>query len=107
MMIFFSTSCSQINFTASGETPFKISANKQSELAFEKESTADFYFWGYSPGIATVDLDNYTSELELENPSYVSVEQSFGFKSLFYTFITLGLYCPVDYKVSLFRAREH
>jgi hypothetical protein len=101
MAALFITSCSSLEFIAGGSTPFKISVGKNSEKVVEIESTADFYFWGNSPGYSVIDLEDHGNELGLERPSFVAIEQRISWKSVFYTIVTLGLYCPVDYKISL------
>lgn len=101
MITFFITSCSSLDFIASGAAPFKISVGKNSDRSENLESTADFYFWGNSPGHSTIDLQELSDKLGLEHPSFVSIEQTIGWKSFFYTIVTFGLYCPVDYKISL------
>lgn len=103
---FLLTSCTHLNFIATGETPFKISANKKSERSVVIEGTKDFYFWGLSPGQSDVDLETDGNRLGLNLPSYVSVEQTTSWKSFFYTALTFGLYCPVDYKIVLLTSVE-
>lgn len=101
-----STSCSQLNFIASGRTPFKIAANSQSEQSVEIAGTRDFYFWGLTPAEANVDFEDEANRLGLNLPSYVGVEQYTGATSFFYCLLTLGLYCPVDYKIVVLTAKE-
>ena len=94
-------SCSSLEFISSGNTPFKVSVGKESVKAVEIESTADFYFWGISPGNRVINLDDEFKKWGLDYASFVTVEQTTGWKSMFYTIVTLGLYCPIDYKISL------
>lgn len=105
-ILLFTTGCSSLNFIASGKTPFKISASSKSEQAVAIEGHSDFYFWGILPGHSDVDLEEQGNRLGLNLPSYVSVEQATGWKSFFYSVLTLGFYCPVDYKVVVLTAKE-
>jgi hypothetical protein len=93
--------CSTLDFSASGKTPFKISAQPHNEIETVVEGSVDFYFWGRSPGSRKVDLEEIERSHGLINPGYVSVEQFTGFKSVLYTIVSLGLYCPVDYRIVL------
>lgn len=104
--VFLLSSCSTLNFVAEGNTPFKISAEKNSDQTVEAEGSADFYFWGQSPGVMKIDLEDLETKLGMTRPSFVSIEQTFGLKSLFFTVITFGLYCPVDYKVKMLKVTE-
>lgn len=99
-------SCSHVEFIAGGNTPFKISVEKNSEEIVEVKGTADFYFWGQVPDQIKVDLEDFETQLGMIKPSFVSLEQTFEWKSLFYTIVTLGLYCPVDYKVKMLKVTE-
>lgn len=98
--------CTSLSFIASGRTPFRISANSKSEKSVAIEGKNDFYFWGKSPGVGIVDLEDQSNRLGLTLPSYVSVEQTTGWKSFFYSVLTLGLYCPQDYKIVVLTAAE-
>lgn len=100
------TSCSELKFVADGKVTFKIAANSTSEKELEKVSTVDFYFWGLSPGIHKINLDDLGNEYGLDQASYVIVEQRISPKSLFFTLVTLGLYCPIDYKVKVLTKKE-
>lgn len=98
--------CSSINFVAEGNTPFQISAGHNSDQIVEVEDSTDFYFWGESPGVAKINLEEIEAKLGMTRPSFVSVEQTISMKSLFYTFVTFGLYCPVDYKIKMLKVTE-
>lgn len=95
--------CSHVDFVSEGNTPFKISAEKNSDDTVEVEGTVDFYFWGQSPTEMKVDLEDFETKLGMTRPSFVSVEQTWKPMSLLLTFVTLGLYSPVDYKVKMLK----
>jgi hypothetical protein len=102
------SSCSTMEFNTSGREPFSVGARSGSERIVEVVVTKDFYFWGLSPGKEKAYLD---MQVEIEgkgvsNPSFASIEQTFSFENIFYTIVTLGLYSPVDYKVSLLSEGE-
>lgn len=101
------TSCSDLDVISSGRTPLKISPNASSERVNVIEGQSDFYFWGNSPEVSVIDLGEQTNRLGLSRPSNVVLEQSIGWKSFFYSIATLGLYCPVDYKVTILSAKEN
>lgn len=103
LSVFLLSSCSSLNFVAEGNTPFKISPVSNSDQYVEEEGSADFYFWGQAPGVMKIDLEDMETKFGMTRPSFVSLEQNFSAKSLFFTVITLGLYCPVDYKVKMLK----
>ena len=103
---FFITSCSSLDFVAGGRTPFKIAVGNKSDQPVEIESTSDFYLWGYSPGSATIDLEDQGNKFGLDLPSAVTISQSTSFKSFLYTVLTLGFYCPVNYKITMLTVKE-
>ena len=95
------TACSTMEFNTSGRETFKVGALSGSEKLVTVESTKDFYFWGLTPEYAEFNFQDETRGKGVSNPSYVSVEQRYTFKDIFFTFITLGLYCPVTYNLTL------
>lgn len=95
------TACSTMEFNTSGREIFRVNAHSSNEKVLSVEATKDFYFWGLSPDYAEFNLQDETIRLGVNDPSYVSVEQSYTFINILYTVITLGLYCPVTYKVTL------
>ncbi len=104
--IFFISSCSHLNFSASNKTPIKIKADEHSKQLVEINSTNDFYFWGLSPATSTIDLEEQSRLLGLEYSSAVTIEQSISFSNMLYTLVTLGLYCPVDIKISMMAKKQ-
>lgn len=95
------SACSTMEFSTTGNETFKVSATRGSEKQVTVEATKDFYFWGLSPTNGEFDLQDEMQGQGVYNPSYVAIEQSFTIKDIFFTFITLGLYCPVTYQVTL------
>jgi hypothetical protein len=106
IIILSTTGCTSLNFIASGRTPFKIAANPNSEKTVEIEGTSDFFFWGMSPGRSNIDLEDHGNRLGLNLPSYVSIYQTTTWKSVFYTIVTFGLYCPADYKIVVLTSKQ-
>lgn len=94
-------SCSTMEFNTSGNETFLVAARSKSEKLVTIEKTKDFYFWGQSPERSDFNLQEETIGLGVFNPSYVSIEQRYKFSDIFFTFVTLGLYCPVTYKITL------
>lgn len=95
------TACSTIEFNTSGNEEFRVGVVSGSEKEVSVETTKDFYFWGLSPDHADLDFQDTTRNLGPFAPSYISIEQEFTFTDMAFTFLTLGLYCPVTYKLTL------
>ena len=95
------TNCSHLSFKSGVLTPVKISVGNKSEQLHAENATAEFYFWGKSPGTVEVDLGDISYKHGFENPSAVTVSESISFKSFLWTVVTLGLYSPVDYEITL------
>ena len=98
--------CSTMEFSTNGTEVFTVAAQAKSEKQVTVETTKDFYFWGMSPERAQFDLQDETKWLGVYNPSYVTIEQSYSFSNILFTVVTLGLYCPVTYKLTLLTNRE-
>lgn len=98
---FLITNCTSTSFIAKGKTPFKIASRKKSDQLIEVKSRGDFYFWGNSPSQYVINLEDYSNRVALDLPAFVAIEQSINWESFFYTIITLGIYSPINYKISL------
>ena len=94
------TACSTMEFNTSGREAFSVNVFSGSEKLLTVEKTKDFYFWGMTPEHPEFNLQDEAQGLGIFNPSYVTVEQNYTFSNVLYTLITLGLYCPVTYKVT-------
>jgi hypothetical protein len=95
------TACSSMEFNTSGKESFYVGVKSGSEKELSVEATKDFYFWGLSPDYAEFNFQDEMKGLGVYNPSFVNIEQSYTFKDIAFTLMTLGLYCPVTYKLSL------
>jgi hypothetical protein len=108
LLIFLLTSCSTIEFVQNGKQEFSISSITGSENFIQIEDEVPFYFWGIMPDMATVDFDKIFFDKGVHNPSMVKVERIRTFKSTLYSLLTLGLYLPEPYRVTVFsKGEEH
>ena len=101
-----SVSCSDLTYISNGNIPLKIAVANNSELTTYTEGKSDFYFWGKFPERAVIDLEDFAHKEGLVFPSNIVIEQSTSWKSFLYTVFTLGLYCPVDFKITILSAKE-
>jgi len=102
------SSCSQIEFVQNGFKPFRISAQGGSEKVIEVQGEVPFYFWGLVPRKHVVDLETELFEKGAHSPSMVKVGRESTFRSVFYTLVTLGLYVPEPYVISVYsREKEY
>lgn len=99
--------CSSLEFNTSGREPFYVSSKSGSDRIVEIRRTKDFYLWGTMPRVLDFDLQDETKDEGLYNPSYIILEQDFSWKNIFYSVITLGMYTPVDYKLTLLSSGEY
>ena len=102
----FLTSCGSLEFVSVGTGPLKISSGKNSDEALEFQGVKDFYFWGMFPKKERIDVEDIAISLGALDPSYVTVSESVSFKSLLYSVLTLGMYCPVDYKIKILSRKD-
>ena len=93
--------CSTMEFNSTGKEIFKVSSNGSFETKISVEVTKEFFFWGLAPKYAEFDLQDEMKGQDYNNPTNVTIEQRYTLKDIVLTFITLGLYCPVTYQVTL------
>ncbi|MBY0416029.1 MAG: Bor family protein [Bdellovibrionales bacterium] len=93
--------CSTTEFSADGKDSYSVGVIPRSEKEVSVEVTKDFYYWGATPKVAEVNFRDELEGVGLYDPSYVSIEERHTFKDVLWTVATLGMYCPVTYKVTL------
>lgn len=96
-----SASCSSVEFSSRSIEKYYVSAHSGSDVVYTKEVTKDFYFWGLAPKKDTVFIEDEFKNAGVFNPSFIVVEQGHTTKDLFFMLITLGLYSPSTYKITL------
>lgn len=108
VILIFSLTCSQIEFVQNGLRPFRVSAESGSEKIIEVHGEVPFYFWGLVPKKHVVDLETELFEKGAHSPSMVKVGRESTIRSALYTILTLGLYVPEPYVISVYsREREY
>ena len=100
-MVLVCSACSTMEFNTSGSETFKVAAEAKSEKQITVSVSKDFFFWGQTPNKPDFNLQDEANGLGVYSPSFVTIEQSYSFSDVLYTFVTLGLYCPVTYKITL------
>ena len=100
------SACSTMEFNSTGKETFKVSSIGRFETKIAVVETKEFFFWGMIPKHAEFDLQDEMAGQGYYNPTNVTIEQRYTFKDIFFTFITLGLYCPVTYQVTLLSERD-
>ena len=96
----FTASCSSVNFIANEQFPLKVKVDQQSREEVVVAGLNEFYLWGKYPGFWDTNLLDEGKMKGLNFPTIVSIEQSIEWKNVFYSIITLGLYCPTDFKLT-------
>lgn len=102
LILLFLISCTRLEFVQEGRDLYKVGANSGSEKIIEVSGEAPFYFWGLVPEKSVVDFDKVFFEKGVHGPSMVKITRENTFYTNFITFLTLGLYCPEAYKISVY-----
>lgn len=102
----FFSSCSQIRYTSSNSIPSYISTKDGHHSRTHKVGQKKFYLWGLVPREHTVFVDQELSDVGALSASRIEVEEYQTGLDIFYTYITLGLYKSVHYRVSAWGYRE-
>lgn len=105
LSLMFIASCSSVNFIANEKTPFEILGVDKSKEEVVVSGINEFYFWGKFPEFWDVDIQDKTNRMGLYLPAVVSIEQNIDWKNVFYSILTLGLYCPTDFRLTFSSAK--
>lgn len=98
--------CSSIEFKQAGDDQFAISVRPALTRIEVRDGVCEIYFWGTFPSVCTVDFQNEFVGRGLNEPAFVRVGQSYSFSNVLMTVITLGIYSPVSYQVTVYSKPE-
>ena len=98
--------CSTIEFVQEGREVYKVATSPASDKFIEISNSTPFYFWGLVPQKAVINLDKEFFLQGVKNPSMVKITRSTTFSSWLSMCMTLGLYMPEDYSISVYSKGE-
>lgn len=101
LLLICASSCSTMEFVQNGKSTYHISLINGAERVVEKEEEVGFYFWGLYPEVHQIDFDKVFFEMGVHDPSNVKIERTYTFKSILWTTLTLGLFMPENYKITV------
>jgi hypothetical protein len=104
---FLLTSCSSINFSSQEEIPVKIGPSSGKKYPLEVTGERVIYLWGLIPGDRDVYIDLEIKKQGHTSASSVQVETYQTWPSVIYSFLSLGFYVPINYKITAFGKKVH
>ncbi|MEI8346947.1 MAG: hypothetical protein WCG27_05745 [Pseudomonadota bacterium] len=95
------SSCTTIHYVSRGLVTVNVSDRAGLPHPFNVEGQRDFYMWGLYPVEHKVVVDQEIhSATHLARPSALSIEEYLSPSNMLFTFITLGMYCPRNYRLT-------
>lgn len=99
-------SCSQIRYSSENSIPTYISTKNNHHSRIHTIGKKKFYLWGLVPREHTVYVDEELSDAGVLSGSRIEVQEYQSGLDVFLTYISLGLYKSVHYKISTWGYRE-
>jgi hypothetical protein len=99
-------SCSQIRYSSSNIIPTYISTKDNHHSKTHQIGKKKFYLWGLVPREHVVYVDQELSDAGTLSASRVEVHEYQTGLDVFLTYISLGLYKSVHYKITTWGYRE-
>ena len=93
-------SCSQIRYSSTNSIPTYLSTKDNHHSKRYQTGSKKFYLWGLVPREHVVYLDEELSKAGVQSASRVEIEEYQTGLDVFLTYISLGLYKSVHYKIS-------
>lgn len=106
IVLFLNLSCSQIRYTSENSIPTFISGKNHHTRKVKVDGIRRFYLWGLIPREHVVNLDEELSNVALLSSAKIEVEEFQEGMDTFYTYLTLGLYRPVRFRVTSWGVKE-
>ncbi len=95
----FLTSCSSIIYQSKGGGSIPVSKSFSTSNKMEFQGVKKFYLWGLFPLEHRVDINSISKKKGFSHIGNISIFQYRGGLSLFLSFISFGMYTPLDYKI--------
>jgi len=105
-VIFLNLSCSQIRYTSENSIPTYISGKDHHSRKVKTSGIRKFYLWGLIPREHVVNLDEELSNVALLSSAKIEVEEYQEGMDTFMTYLTLGLYRPVRFKITSWGVKD-
>ncbi len=105
-LFFLLTSCTSLHFESSGtfDLDFMKRDEKHKEISVEGER--EFFFWGLYPRFYTIMVDKEFSDIGVNTGGRLQIEEYQTVTGLFLTIVSLGLYHPVHYRMTVQGLRD-
>lgn len=102
------TGCAAIKIqsASSDSQAFYLNHKHGDEISIKKQLTVDFYLWGLLPSKRSVYIEDHYRGEGLISASGVEVKIQRSFMSYLLTFVTLGVYYPVDLELAVYAKRS-
>ena len=94
------SACSSVHYQNSQKIPVYVSGQRHHDKLFEVSETREFFLWGMRPKQEDVFIDQEFEKVGAQEVSLVKIEEGQNFLSRLWTFLSLGMLKPIDYKLS-------
>lgn len=100
ILIFFSGSCSSIQFKSSEIIPVTFDTNETETKDISVNVEKSFYLWGLIPNEEVIEVDKVFEEKGARQISSLSIKEVEKKRKGIWMFVTLGLYYPQSFELS-------
>lgn len=99
-IFFLLTSCSSIEYTSQDTIPVFVGTTPNHNKSKTISGTKQFYLWGLLPEKHQVFLDEEFDRLKVDSIAEVQIEEYQTVGNFLKTIISLGMYVPINYKLT-------
>ncbi len=94
--------CSTVRYRSSGRIPINLLKDEvhRTRRLLTVEGVAHLYLWGMIPSETVVNLDQLVKGSEVTYLEAVRVHEYRSFKNVLMSWLTLGMYVPLNYEVT-------
>lgn len=106
LILFLYSSCSSLHFESSGAFNVDFMARDEAAKELSVEGKKEFFFWGLYPEFQVIKVDQELATIGVNTGGRLQVEEYQTVSGLFLTIVSLGLYHPVYYKITIRGERD-
>lgn len=105
-LLFFGHGCARLKFETTDSIPLSLGPKAGNFVDLEYIGRRDFYLWGLLPTEHEVDVARDLEEIGAQKGSKISVQTLSTWSDYLFTWLTLGMYRPLHYKITAFGPKD-
>ena len=98
-------SCTTMHFRSQGDVRLVVGLKDEHHIIRDIEGVKQYFLWGTIPRVHSVRVDKEVEDLGFTSGANVSVEEYQSFGNFVLSILSLGMYIPKNYRITVYGRR--